>query len=80
MNNTLNPSTTSNVELNKRNNIIIIILISQEKRSIIIEIEKKKVSQHKKNFNRSCLEIIIPIIQLNSNIESIIIERLAETY
>ena len=44
MNNTLNPSTTSNVELNKRNNIIIIILISQEKRSIIIEIEKKKVS------------------------------------
>ena len=38
------PKAISKLEFHKRYNTIIIPLISQEKRSIITEIEKKKVS------------------------------------
>ena len=52
MNDIVNPNITSNVEFHNRYNIIIIPLIEQDQIIIITDITKKKLSKHKKNFNK----------------------------
>lgn len=52
MNSIVNPNITSNVEFHNKYNNIIIPLIEQDQIIIITDIIKKKLSKHKKNFNK----------------------------
>ena len=67
----VNPNITSNVEFHNRYKIIIIPLLEQDQIIIIIDIIKKKLSKHKKNFSKRFRFRIIPITLPNVKINII---------